>query len=387
MESHVPSASPETGRDPGLKITVIGGIVNLVLTGIKFLAGIAGGSSVLVVDAIHSLSDLATDIVAFAGRRWALLPQDRDHPYGHGRIETLAALIMGLFLIGLAVYFAVDSVQKFLHPRAELPGYITLAAALISIISKEVLYRSTVRVGKEMHSGLIIANAWHHRSDALSSVVAFLGILFARLGTPAMDPLAALIVVLMVGHAGFAIFLDAFRNLADTMVEEALQEQIRASLSRVAGVRDFHDFRARRVGSEVWVDVHLQVPSEISVSEGHYIAERARRMVLQDIPEVREVLVHIDPEGGSDRGEPLMDRERLREEMNRALKGVIRLDTVEHVTIDYREGGIDLTLRLLQPAALTLGEADYLGERVRQCLLGLEGVRTVQVNYSPGSTP
>ncbi|NQT85367.1 cation transporter [bacterium] len=281
------------------RITVLGLIINLALAGVKLAAGMLGHSRALVADSVHSLSDCATDVMLLVGSRLWARPRDDDHPYGHARIETLITVLVGLLLAGVGIGIGVNAVTNLHEQHSETPGAAALAAALFSIIVKEWLYRHTMRVGRAAHSSAVVANAWHHRSDALSSVPAFLAVGGAMLW-PAwsfLDHVGAGLICLLILQAAWRIIGPAVGQLIDTGLPRKDAEDILKAVQGCDGVEDAHDLRTRRLGSGVAVDLHVAVEPTLSVAEGHDIAEAVRHTILDHFPDVIDVVVHIDPAG------------------------------------------------------------------------------------------
>ncbi|MDP8256502.1 MAG: cation diffusion facilitator family transporter [Candidatus Alcyoniella australis] len=281
------------------RVTWVGLLANLLLAGFKFAAGLLGNSAALVADAAHSLSDLASDVVVLIGLRIAARPKDLSHPYGHGKVETAAALSVGALvcLAGLGIMF--DATHKLYDGTRSHPLPIVLVAAGTSIVVKELLYRWTVAVGRRTRHSLLIANAWHHRSDALSSVAVLIGAGGAMLGVPYLDLLAALAVSVFVVRAGVTIGWDALRDLLDTAVDTKLRKRIGEIICDTPGVISCHRLRTRKVGEAVFVDVHIEVRDELSILEAHKIADRAELRLLGDLP-VDDVIVHVEPTSAVD---------------------------------------------------------------------------------------
>ncbi len=280
------------------KVTLIGALVNAFLAASKIILGYIGQSQALVADGVHSLADLVSDIIVVYAAKHGSRQADEDHPYGHGRIETVVEVLLGFLLIAVALGITIDAVSRINTPDLLLsPTWFALVAALISIFANEVLFQYTFTVGKKVKSNLLIANAWHHRTDAISSVIALIGIAGAMLGFPLLDAVAAIGVSLLISKVGWDISYRAFKELIDTALEAEKVEKIKALILSVDGVKAVHSLRTRSMGTYALVDVHiLVVNSRISVSEGHQISESVMYRLLKGIDEVSDVTVHIDPE-------------------------------------------------------------------------------------------
>jgi len=363
------------------RVTVLGAVVNVFLAAFKAFAGVVGGSAVMVADAVHSLSDLATDIVALVALRVAARPPDEGHPYGHGRFETLASFILGLVLIGAAVGIAWDAIQRF--TRAQEPGMIALWAALISIAFKEGLYQVTVRVGRQQRSPLVVANAWHHRSDALSSVAALVGIGGARMGFPFLDPAAAVVVAALITWTALQILANASREVTDASLERDLLLELRDAINALPGVVGLHELRARRMGPRVLVDLHVQVEGSTTVSDGHQVALRVGRFVEAKHPEVSEVLVHVDPEANGAEELPVRlwrPREELEREVRACAAEVPGLEHVTHVLVHYLQDRVAVQADIVVDPELRVREAATVAYAFSRCLVAIHDVDHADVH-------
>jgi len=277
--------------------TLVSVVVNFVLTIVQVVVGLIAHSQSLVADGLHSLSDLLADFMVLYANRKSSHPPDLEHPYGHGRIETAASLILGVTLAVTGAGLIILAGSR-LQNVDDLPPVAPLAlwAALITLAAKEGLFRYMLRVAERLRSPMLVANAWHARSDAASSLVVAVGIGGSLLGYPFFDPLAASLVGFMVARMGFKFAWEALQELVDTSLDEKEVAQIRATLLATPGVLDLHELRTRRMAHQALVDAHVLVDSRISVSEGHRIAETARTRVLNAHSAVLDVLVHVDAE-------------------------------------------------------------------------------------------
>ncbi len=284
-------------RDASRKVAIVGAVVNIILSVVKVVVGIVGHSQALIVDGIHSLSDLLTDILVVVASHHAAHGPDENHPYGHGRFETAATLALGAFLVLISGGIMWDSVERMISPgESQAPTSIALYAAFFSILANEALYWYTILIARRIKSELLRANAWHHRSDAISSIVVLAGVAGAMLGYLWLDLAAALIVGFMVAKIGWDLGWSAMRELVDESLEDKKVQQIRDLIATIPGVSSLHMLRTRRQGHEAMADVHVQVDPKISVSEGHMIAIAVEEQIKANIEEVSDVTVHIDPE-------------------------------------------------------------------------------------------
>ncbi len=284
----------------GIRAIIVGAIANLLLSIFKFAGGILGNSVALVADAIHSLSDLVTDVIVLFTHRIGKMPQDKDHPYGHGRAETIGATIIGLFIIATGIGVIHEVWQSINEGFGKTPGLLAVIAATLSILINEGLYHYTLRVGKTTQSPSLVANAWHHRTDAISSAAALIGIIGAKQGFPFMDPLAGVVVGCMIVKVGIDITRQGVRDLMDTALSDEHTQKIHTILSEIPEVLHFHDLRSRAIGGEFLIDVHILVDPEMTVTEGHRVAEIARRNLIKTFDNIQDVLVHVDGESDAE---------------------------------------------------------------------------------------
>ncbi len=342
------------------RVTVIGGVVNLLLSGMKILLGYWGQSQALIADGVHSLSDLLTDVLVLMAARHSTRAADEEHPYGHGRIETAASVALGVFLLAVGVGIAWDAARRLATPELLWqPGWPALAGALMSIAAKEALYRYTVIVGERIRSDLLRANAWHHRTDAISSVVVVIGIGGAMAGMPYLDALAAIGVAAMIGKIGWDLAHRGFRELIDTALEPDKVDAIRQAILSVDGVQALHLLRTRRMGPEALVDVHIILADpQMSVSEGHQISETVRFRIIKQFEEISEVMVHIDPEddelAAPNRYLPL--RSTVLERLNSLWATIDSAHQIRKVNLHYLDGKLHVEIFL--PLSALKGNAD-----------------------------
>ncbi|OHB84928.1 MAG: cation transporter [Planctomycetes bacterium RBG_16_64_12] len=292
MESRASLQASEVRR-----VTWWGLAVNLALTGVKFLFGVVGSSQALVADAVHTLSDSFTDLAVLIGAGFWSAPADADHPYGHGRIETLITCVIGIVLAGVGVGLAYRAAWSVHEVHAAVPGWSVFAVACLSIAAKEMLYRWTANVGKRLKSSAMVANAWHHRSDALSSVPVAIAVLGTQIWRTwgFLDHIGAVIVSVFILHAAWKILWPALRELIDAGAAQHDREAMLELALHTEGVRAVHKLRTRYIGPGLQVDLHVLVEPELSVREGHAIANVVKGRLLDEGPNVIDVLVHVEP--------------------------------------------------------------------------------------------
>ena len=284
----------------GIGITLLGSVVNAGLVALKLGLGFFGSSMALVADGVHSLSDLATDLVVLGGIRLASRPADRSHAFGHGKFETLAGVLVALALIGAGAWLIREAAVGLAHPQGAPRSGLVMAVAGVSILAKEALYRATTRTALKLHSTALQANAWHHRSDALSSVAVLLGGATMALGYPVGDKVAAIAVGGMVLMAAARILRRAFHELLEGALSEEEKLAISQAIESVEGVQGWHRLRTRRLGRQALVDVHIQVDPNLSVIRAHKIATQVEQAVSRSLDGLASVVVHVEPKGEED---------------------------------------------------------------------------------------
>lgn len=284
------------------RVTLYSSLCNFVLICFKLAAGILGKSTALIADAVHSISDFATDLVVVVSMWMTKKPRDKSHDYGHGKFETFAALLIGisLFIVGIGIgWNGIKNIIRFYQGTAiASPGYIALIAAGVSIIVKEILYRWTLRVGRRIDSQAVIANAWHHRSDALSSI----GVLFGIGGAIALgdrwrvlDPLAGIIVALFILQVGIKISLKSINELLESSLSDEEEATVIDLIKSVTGAKDPHNLKTRRIGNNISIDIHVRVDSEMNIRQGHEIATDIEVVLREHYGPDTFVSVHIEP--------------------------------------------------------------------------------------------
>jgi len=293
------STNPKSSQKPvkGLLFTGIGALVNILLSAVKILVGWWGNSRALMADGIHSLSDLCTDIVVGLGLFYGSRPYDECHPYGHKKIETLSEVATGVLLVGFAGIMVFASGQALKAGDILEPSSWVLLIALVSVVSKEWLYRKTLSVGRRTGSMALVANAWHHRSDALTSLATLGAVGLAKVhpSLRLLDPLACIGISLLVGKIGFSVSYRALRRLVDTAPEPIIIERIRTVTMGNPQVRGLHKLRARYLGGQIIADLHIQVDPELTVMEGHSIASEVEKAIAAELGNIYDVTVHVEP--------------------------------------------------------------------------------------------
>ena len=273
----------------------VGLLTNVVLTIFKLLAGIFGFSKAMIADGLHSLSDILTTGIVYIGVHIASKPPDEDHPYGHGNAETIAASIVSLVIIAVGVIAGISAALAIIHREFKTPLMIAILAAIISIVLKEALFRYTIKVGKMNNNPAIIADAWHHRSDAYSSIAALIGIAAAKISFLYMDPLAGLVVSGFIIKVGINLIRSNIGIMMDEKPSSIFINNIKTIVQKAEGVRNIDSIKIHRRGSTFTIDMEIAVESALTVKEGHKIAADVKSKLLKQVPYVRDVMVHVNP--------------------------------------------------------------------------------------------
>lgn len=327
------------------RVTLIGAAVNILLTLLKIVIGVIGQSQALIADGLHSLSDLISDGVVYLANLQSQHGPDEGHPYGHGRAETLAVLSLGVTLLCVAGFVIWDAgVRLFETQRLLQPHVSVLVTALLGLLVKEWLFRYSLRAGRAIRSKMVIANAWHHRSDAWSSLVVLIGTFGTLVSLPYLDALAAVMVGLMIGQMGWEQGWGAIQELLDAGMSADRVRRIRQLVLSVDGVRDLHMLRTRKIGEMAIADVHVLVKPRVSVSEGHMISVRVEQVLKAEFDELSDITVHIDPED-DDLVTPnftLPLRQEIEAQLTAAWRDIPTAGVRHELVLHYLDGHVDL---------------------------------------------
>ncbi|MCD7882972.1 MAG: cation diffusion facilitator family transporter [Lachnospiraceae bacterium] len=280
------------------KVSAVSIAGNVFLSAFKFIAGVLGHSSAMVSDAVHSLSDVITTVIALIGVKIAKRGADAGHPYGHERFECVSSIILSGLLLATGLGIGMTGMKTILsgdYADLAIPGVLPLAAAIVSIVSKEAMFWYTRSCAQKMHSSVFMADAWHHRSDALSSIGSLIGVAGARAGFPVLDSVASVVICLFILKVAVDIFRDAVRKLTDTACDENYTEQVRAYIARQEGVRRIDLLQTRMFGEKVYVDVEIAVDAHMDLEDAHAIAERVHTGLENTFDNIKHVMVHVNP--------------------------------------------------------------------------------------------
>lgn len=328
-------AKDEAGDQAARRITLLGGLVNLVLIVVKAVGGLVYGSVALLADALHSLTDLVSDMVVYVAVRLGSAEADDNHPYGHRRFETIASLAVGLLVLATGLGLILETARRLQTQDWMSPETPAIAVAALAVLSKEALYHATVRVANRHSRPILRANAVHHRTDALSSVAVLVGLGASMAGLSSGDLLAALVVGLLFLHGGWGILAEALRELSEAGVDDATYANMIDIMMQTGGVEDVHLLKTKTVGGLIFAEAHVQVQPHISVTQGHEIAHRAMHRVLREVPNVEDVTIHVDPEDDDEAPIVLPNGHRLEQDIrtawNTATGGVALLDLTLHL--------------------------------------------------------
>ena len=363
----------------GERVTWIGAIGNVLLSIIKFIAGIVGHSEALVADAVHSLSDLVTDIVVLVSLKFSKKPVDETHPYGHGRVETVGTGILGVILVAVAVTLFWEAVGTIKAGVNYIPTYTAVFGALISIVVKEWMYRYTVRAGRRINSSSLVANAWHHRTDALSSIATLFGVGAAMMGWPIFDPIAALIVTFLILKVGWNTMKDAFMDIIDTAVTKDVRDSIVSVAMGTEGVLGYHDLKTRKMGSEILVDIDIEVSADMSVTEAHNIAVEVRNNIREGVEHIADVLVHIDPEGENEGIIYSPSNNLIEKEIKKAAEGISGISCCREIKVYGSEPELTVHLTAGLSSELTIKEGYEKISELKKKVLEIDRITDVQI--------
>ncbi len=349
------------------RVTYVGALINIFLAIIKVGVGVFGQSAALIADGIHSLSDLVSDLFVIIAIKMGAREADHDHPYGHRRFETMATVLLGLGLVVVAGGIAWDATERLLHPEKLLiPNRETLGVAIVSILANEWLFHYTKRVGDLTRSKLLLANAWHHRSDAFSSIIVLFGIAAVFMGYPFADAIAAVVVAVLIAKMGLFLVMESINELVDSSLPENYVRDIRRVIKQTQGVMSIHLLRTRRMGEDAYIDAHIVVDSRISVSEGHMIGDRVRDDLKTEFDDVVDVLVHIDPEDDEFKGQNFkpLSRKQVQGYLEKYLADFMH--SVDEFRIHYLDGLVEVEVVL--PYGM-FNQKEQIDGLKKQCLL------------------
>lgn len=279
----------------GKKVSIHTIILNILLSILKLIAGILGRSSAMIADGIHTIADVVTTVIVILGLSISNKDADQDHPYGHEKFESALAKLISIILFGTGIFIGYEALKTLIHGEYIKPGGIALIAAALSIAVKELMYWYTISTARKIQSIGMEADAWHHRSDAFTSIGTFIGILGARFGLAFLDPIAAIVVSIFIMKVGVDLYIKSINELVDKAADQSTIDNITLVTSSVKGVENINDLKTRIFGNKVYVDLAIAVNKDISVEEGHLIAENVHDAIERNVPSVKHCMVHIEP--------------------------------------------------------------------------------------------
>lgn len=372
------------------RVTLIGSVIDGFLGILKIAIGLIGQSQALIVDGVHSLSDLATDVLVLWAARHAKEGPDEAHPYGHERIETLATMVLAVVLIAVAMGFSYDALLRLLDAdKLQQPGWLVLIAAGISMLAKEGIYHYTIRAAEQINSNMLRANAWHSRSDAASSLLVFIGVIGAMLGFEYADALASIGVSMMIAWIGWTIGREGIEELIDTSVDAGILAGMLDTISGIEGVVDVHQTRTRKMAANIIMDTHITVRPTITVSEGHRIGDAVERALHQQFKDLSDITIHIDHEDDAlERpGYNLPLRGKVLADIRTSLQvisdetGGISLDDFADIKLHYLDGYIQLEIwRDIAATSATI-PSQSIEEKIRSQIRKADYINTVEFVY------
>ncbi|MDD9890835.1 MAG: cation diffusion facilitator family transporter [Gammaproteobacteria bacterium] len=343
--------SSVSAKQEATRVTLVGMWLDIVLGVSKIVGGIITQSFALVTDGIHSLTDAITDIFVLIVARIANTSADEEHQYGHGRFETLGTIVMGIIFFITAGILLYDSYQRLRYPSdLAIPALSGIGIAIVSIAGKEWIYHYTLRVATRLNSSLLRANAWHSRSDAISSIAVLIGILAAQQGYPWMDTVAGIFVALIIAKIAWELCADSLKELVDTSIPPQRRRQIEECIISTSGIMGVTSIRSRQSGGKIILEVHLLVSPRISVSEGHRLGEKVTKALCGSFSDISDVIVHIDPETHEQHLLPgshythLPDREELLEIVHQQWQELAIDTEIETISLHYLEEAVEIEI-------------------------------------------
>ncbi|MDH3310804.1 MAG: cation diffusion facilitator family transporter [Gammaproteobacteria bacterium] len=381
--SHFDTSSSER-YTASMSVALVNISANFILSTAQVIIGLLGHSQALVADGLHTLSDMFADLLVIFALKHGRKGADEEHPYGHERIETAVTMILGIVLIGVAIGIGVRAGLKLTTPEELLiPSMLTLWTALGTLAAKEIMYRYTIITANRFDSNMLRASAWHHRSDALSSLIVAVGIGGSLMGFKYLDAIAAIVVAAMILKVGIDLSWRSLRELVDTGLGRKDLESIRRAILSISGVKALHLLRTRRLGGQALADVHIIVDDHLSVSEGHQISEAVRAKLINEITPMTDVMVHIDTEedveGRSCEGLPLRDEALKR--LDGYFREIPEARKIEHVTLHYLDGHIDVEILLPLSLASSDTATHELRRRFSDAVQGDKDIGSVNIYF------
>lgn len=378
----ITTSTPQDAMHEATRVTLVGMWLDILLGVVKIGGGLLSNSFALVTDGIHSLTDAVSDVFVIFIARIGFSEADEEHPWGHGRFETLGTVAMGILFFTTAGIISYDAVQRLLSDTAMVvPTSTALVIAGISVVAKEWIFRYTMIIAKRLNSSLLKANAWHSRSDAISSIAVLIGVAGALLGYVWMDIVAALFIAVIIARIGWELCADALKELVDTAVPTQRREQIEKCILKVKGVTGLTGIRSRQSGGKILLEVRIQVSASISVSSGHDIGELVSRSLIGHFSDISDVVVHVDPDLP---GHHSSDHDSLESNfpskqhavsvLKKQWASLLSDDEIESLDIHYQEHGLDIDLRINKDTL-----SDQLANQLQQAVISLNYIANLRI--------
>ncbi len=365
-------------------VTILAVTINILLTLIKIIFGIVGHSQALIADGLHSFSDLIAGGMTLVAAKYSTQPPDIEHPYGHARFETLVTIAVGGLLLLMAMGLFIEAQSRLFESTHVLrPTSITLAAAILSILVKEALFHYTIYIADRVQSPMLRANAWHHRSDAISSIIVFIGVAGSMLGYLWLDAVATIGICLMIGYIGLALSLPGINELVDTGLKKHQLIEIKDIIQSVEGVRALDQLRSRKMGVKVLVDTHIRVDAHISISEAHKIAETVRTQLITQIENIVDVLVHLDLENNQ-KAQSILNlpfRNEITAHLQQRWQSLKAANAIEQITLHYLSGKLTIDIDLPLTIVQDIKEAQLLSQRLTELVADDPIIDTINIYY------
>lgn len=365
------------------RVTIVGVVVNILLSIAQIVSGLLAHSQALVADGLHTLADLFSDFIVLLTNHHAAKEADDDHPYGHGRIETLSSIFLGVALIGTAIGIGFRGIESIINPSQTPVENYALAFAVLAILSKEFLYRYTIINARKIKSVLLESNAMHHRSDVFSSVIVLIGIGAQLAGIAYMDAVAALIVSIMISLMGLHLVRKAFAELIDTSLDQELVDKVKNQILANDGVVAVHSLRSRSMGGMGFIDTEIRVNPRLSVSEAHYISLSIEKSVRKNFSEISDITVHIDPVAETDHDTllELPKRSELLFNLYSAWESLEDSANIKNIHLHYLESQVEVDIIL--PLAYGCNPHNQLAENLLKRASDIHHIGQINIYYAP----
>jgi len=367
-----------------LIVSLINASVNALLAVIKIFIGKLGHSQALIADGIHSFSDLISDAMVFIAARASIQHPDKEHPYGHQRIETIGTIIIGLILFAVAATLFDEAILRLIHHHFQKPTVSVVIVAIISIIANECLFHYSRKKGEKINSNLLISNAWHKRSDVFVSIIVLLSVIGSMIGWAWLDAVGAIIIAILIVKMAVQMIWQSAQELIDHGVDEKILDEIKKTILSVSGVRSIHQLRTRLHGRAIFVDLHIIVDPFISVSEGHHIGEEVHAQLLQRIKNLLDVTVHIDPEDDETTRPSLHlpNRETVKKLLDDRWKNLLGYKQIKKMTLHYLEGNLYIEI-FIPENAIEHSSANELLSQYRDAIRDIPEMVSVVIHFVP----